>query len=229
MNSTKAEKPFSMRSMIASEVLLLWVTLLIGDFLMVATKLPLVLTRYIPICVLSIAFTYYWVKKGAKRCLKSEQENFFKIIIIVPIIVAIILFVYGLVSVNRNVSKLEKEYKKMYSLYSSYYGNSSTLNQMIEKAKTDAIVAWIITSVIYLGVSEATTVYAKKRVYDLFIDDATGNTEVITRMQTIPGQAEPNHETDGNINNTTENINETNNNLSEDNNNDTIKKINWDL
>ncbi|MBR6034327.1 MAG: hypothetical protein IKP28_06375 [Clostridia bacterium] len=72
-------------------------------------------------------------------------------------------------------------------------------------------------------------VFVKRRISDLFIDDETDNTEVVSRTQIIAGQTEPNNETEENTNNITENVNETSNNVSEDNSNDTIKKINWDL
>ena len=159
--------------------------------------------------------TYFLIRSGAQKVSKFEKEDFLKKIKIIPIIVTVILFIYGIISVNHNLSKIENKISQYRTLYS--YMNKDTTNEfdkMIEDAKNKAIKSWAITSIIYLALSEGTTFAIKNKIDDLFNEDEL-NQIYETKNEC---HAEKNMES-----NNKETLNNT------DGTNDVVKKIKWDL
>lgn len=215
MNNIKEKKLFSMVNMIGLEMMILYIVLRIGDAFKISANVPNIVARYIPIGIATAIFTYFLTRAGAKKVSIYEKEDFLKKIKIIPIIVAVILLIYGIISVNSNLSKMESKISQYRTLYSYMNkNNSNEFDKMIKDAKSKAIMSWIITSIIYLALSEGTTFAIKDKMDDLF--DADESNKFYGTEDTY--NAENNIE-----NNNGENLNNT------DDSNDAAKKIKWDL
>ncbi len=215
MNNIKEKKTFSMVNMIGLEMLILYIVLRIGDAFKLAANVPNIVARYIPIGIATAIFTYFLIRSGAKKVSIYEKEDFLKKVKIIPIIVAVILLIYGIISVNSNLSKMESKISQYRTLYSyTNKNNSNEFDKMIKDAKSKAIMSWIITSIIYLALSEGTTFAIKDKMDDLFDADESNH---------FYG-TEDTYNTESNIEgNNGENLNNT------DDSNDAAKKIKWDL
>ena len=164
MNNIKEKKPFSMVNMIGIEMMILYIVLRIGDAIRTAGELPTIVTRYIPIGIATVIFTYFLVRAGAQKVSRFEKEDFLKKIRIIPIIVAVILLMYGIISVNHNLSKMENEISQYRTLYSYMNkGSSNEFDKIVKDAKNEAIMSWVITSIIYLALSEGITFAIKNK------------------------------------------------------------------
>ena len=98
-----------------------------------------------------------------------------KIIMIVPIIVAVIMLGYGIYSVKSNLSNLTASFERLYLI-----SNSGTISYLLKEAKGQAIASWVITSIVYLITSEVTTIIVRNNIYSLFKrDELNENTEII--------------------------------------------------
>lgn len=220
-HEVKSKKGFSLVSMITSELAILYLVLYIGSIAAVSSDdNNLILTRYIPVGITSILITYFFIRFGAKKCFKSEKDDFWKQIIIVPIVVTIAIFLYGMYSVHSNVAKINKQYEAYSGIYSSFMKNyEDEYQEIIKEAKKEARNSWIITSLVYLVCSGVTTFCLKNRI-DKFLkyDEVYESDEYITQQNTsqiLNGKDEEN----GNQN--------SNNN--ENKENDPAKNIKWDL
>lgn len=215
MNNIKEKKPFSMVNMIGLEMMILYIVLRIGDAFKIASNVPNIVARYIPIGIATVVFTYFLVRAGAKKVSIFEKEDFLKKIKIIPIIVAVILLIYGIYSVNSNLSKMEKEISQYRTFYSYMNkNNSNEIDKMIKDAKSKAIMSWVITSIIYLALSECTTFAIKDKIDDLY-DESESNQYY---------QTEDAYQPENNMEKYNEDIlNNT------DDTNDVAKKIKWDL
>lgn len=221
MKEVKSKKGFSIVSMITSELVILYLVLYIGSIISLSSDADnLILTRYIPVGIVSILITYFFIRFGAMRCFKSEKEDFWKQIIIVPIVVTIAIFLYGMYSVNSNVSKINKQYETYGGIYSSFMKNyQDEYQEIMKEAKKTARNSWIITSLVYLVCSGVTTFCLKNKI-DKFLkyDDVYESDEFMLQKNTsqiLTGKDE-------------ENANEDSNN-NENRENDAAQNIKWDL
>ena len=109
-------KVFSMKNMVIIEIFILYVVLRIGDAITSASNLSRVITRFIPIGIVSAVSTYFLITLSAQRSFRHERESFLSKIKVIPIIIAIILLVYGLISVKQNLSNVEDKISTYKSL-----------------------------------------------------------------------------------------------------------------
>ena len=227
MNSLeKKEKKFSISAMISTEIVLLYLVLMIGDAIAKSSSnTNWFLTRYIPIAIVSLVITFFLIKSGAKKTFKSNEDLFRKQIMIVPIIVAVIILLYGFYSVKINVNKFNQKYEDLYNRYSVLYDkynlNNSMQTQyknMIEDARKQAKNSWIITSIVYFVSSMITTLFMKNKIYSFLKDDEVYDSVESTNTQ-----------------NAVQILDDSNNEIIDDNsmtheeNNNTVNDIKWDL
>ena len=215
MKNIKEKKPFSMVNMIVTEMIILYIVIRIGDMIDIIGNLPDIVSRYIPVGIATVIFTNFLIRSGAKKVSIFEKEDFLKKIKIIPIIVAIILLIYGIISVNNNISKMEDKISQYRTLYSNMNKDASNeFDKMIEDAKNKAIMSWVLTSIIYLALSEGTTFAIKDKIDDLFNEDESN--QIYETKNEYPAE-----------NNMGSNNEETLKNT--DDTNDAVKKIKWDL
>ena len=210
----KKKKKFSIVSMISAELGIIYITLLIGSFINSFTNsFNLILLRYIPVVIVTLISTYFLIRWGAKNNLKSDKNSFWMQIMVVPLIVAIIIFLFGMYNIKVNSSKIDGKYSLLKSRFSKEY------EDILNKAKKTARTSWIITSVVYVISSGTMTLILKSRIDDwLQEDEAFDIVKPENRSQTT-GEL-PNE------------INQDNTNLNENSENEednAIKKIKWDL
>ena len=211
------KKPNSVWSMIAIEIAFLYLAVYMGDFFRISGLIPSeAFTRYIPVVVLAIILTFILTKSRAKRTFSSDRESFIKKLFIIPVIIAVIIFVYGLYSLHSNVSQMEKSLKTFSSISSS--ASSKLYSDMLNQAKNNAIISWLITSLAYLIPAEIVTFLMQNKLDELMIADYSS--PVMNQTDTYMNG---NHQTDSNLQN---NYNYGNDKSNE---NDPVKKIKWDL
>lgn len=175
-NGVKEIKPFSIIQMIGSEAIILYGVLIIGDALRKANLSSMFLTRYLPIAIVTIIMLYFLIKRGAKRCPKNEQMTYIKKIMIAQVVLAVILLIFGLISVNQKVSKLEKT-MDLYTSYRSTYekgtsaSNIEKLEEILNEAKKEATNSWIISAFTFLICAEGMTLFMDRRIYGIYGED----------------------------------------------------------
>ena len=118
-------------------------------------KLPIIVTRYIPVGIVAVISTFFLIKFAIKKGYGFDQYTFWKKIMLVPIIIAIIILVYGIINVMINSNEINNKY--YYLKHNEFYAS------MLEKVKGEAIKTWFITSAIYLFGSELVTLIMKNR------------------------------------------------------------------
>lgn len=174
------------------------------------------IARYIPTAIVTIISTVLVIKFNAKKSVKSEEKEIRKNCFIVPIIVEIIIMLYGFYSVASNVEKAREELETSMKIYEIWYGKAETdkmINEAIEKAIGTANQMWIITSVVYLAVAECVTVVTTKKLNKWLKEDFQFN-----NMEAFDQNEFQSSEYLG--------INEGNNTFE---NSDAPNNINWDL
>ena len=185
----KVYKPFSISNFVLFSVLILYFGIQLGDYIRVFTNLDTIFTRYLPMVVYASIGTFFVTKALAKKEYKSEEESVKEKLIFGPIIVAVILLCYGLYSVNSNV----KNYVEYYSPQSGYYTYSSLsssglkkaqeeFDRELETAKSEAIMNWIITTIIYVTVAELTIVALRMKVGNWLLE---GSPDTVNYDKTI--------------------------------------------
>lgn len=225
-NIEKKEKRFSIGTMISTEIVLLYLVLRIGDIVaQTSENISVVLTRYIPIAIASLIITFFLIRSGAKKSFKSEQDLFIKKIMIVPVIVAVIVLLYGFYSVRTNTAKFNQKYDDLYNSYSDLYNKYNLNNKIqteykkiLEEAKKKAKLSWIITSIVYFTSSMITTLFMKNKINnlleddDMYVSEESNNTH--NKVQIL----------DDNDEKTVDDVN-----ITKGKDNTTVQDIKWDL
>ncbi|MBE5821491.1 MAG: hypothetical protein E7311_02745 [Clostridiales bacterium] len=154
-NKEKKVKNFP-SSFIGVQIVVLYLTLMIGDIIVEASDISTSIIRYLSIAVVGFVSVYLLIKNTLKECTSEVYESVHKFSKLLPIAVAVILLFYGLFSVESNVSELENDYSyKWIMSLSETFGEESYLEKIIEEAKAEARTMWIISSIIYLVAAEA--------------------------------------------------------------------------
>lgn len=168
----KVEKEFNpgvfMKNFIVTQVLILYFLFMIGDAaIAIGIDDPhRIITRFIPVGIIAFISSFFIIRSSAKKCKKSDEQDMKKKILIAPLIVAVILFAYGLYSVHSNLKEIEDEL----SIYMTILGED-TVTEEIEKAGNEARVTWAITAVIYLVAAEAGAFLTKNKLNSLMQDE----------------------------------------------------------
>lgn len=151
MSKQKVKKPYTMKSFaegfILESVIILYVILRIGN--MFISEFDIIFVRYIPVGIVGFLITYSIIKSSAKKLKKTDKESIRKMSFIFPIVIAVIMLLYGLYSVNSNIE----------SFRTGYYGTlikltGQTFEEVIAEARNKANLHWLITSVVYLAFAE---------------------------------------------------------------------------
>ncbi|MBR4110156.1 MAG: hypothetical protein IKK43_00475 [Clostridia bacterium] len=167
----KVEKEFNpgmfMKNFITFHVILLYIVISIGDVVaLMSDDLSIIFTRFLPVGIVAFVFTFFNIKSSAKKCKKSDEQNMRKKIFIVPLIVAIIVFAYGLYSVHSIVKSREAEL----SMYKLMIGEEA-FETMMTEAANEARLIWGITAVVYLVAAEAAAILLKNKLNELMQDE----------------------------------------------------------
>lgn len=169
-NKVSNKKPYSpmkfLKDGIVIELILLYITLMIGDAISLMEDNEMLFTRYIPIGVVTLIATFFIIKNNSKKCTKADEEIIRRNIFIIPVIVAVILLCYGLYSVSVNVNEVKEEAQ----LYSSMFGEE-LVETMLDVAASEARESWLITTFTYLIVAEAVAFMTSKKINGWLKDD----------------------------------------------------------
>ena len=209
-NEEKNEKEFNIETFIIITCIILYFVIRIGDIISISNIIDNSIFRYTAVGIASIIVTFILVLVIARKNSNYNFNDSIKRFMIAPLIVSVIIGVYGICSVYSNLGKLKKNY--MYSAYSTILKDE--VRELEKKATSDAISNWMITALIYLISSELVMVLLKNRV-KISEDDHSANLSNLANMQ--------NQVVQGSMNYNSTNDNEKNNTDS------TTRNIKWDL
>lgn len=156
MSNNKEKKVVSFPSrFIGVQIVVLYLTLMIGDFIIEASEIETGVIRYLSVGIVGFISVFLLIKNTLKECTREVYESVQKFSKLLPIVVAVILLFYGLYSVAVNVSELENNfsYKWLMDL-SEELGEENTFEKEIEKIKSEARMIWVISSIVYLVAAE---------------------------------------------------------------------------
>lgn len=168
MSKQKVKKPYTIKSFtegfILESIIILYVILLIGN--MFISEFDTIFVRYIPVGIVGFLITYSIIKSSAKKLKKADKESLKKMSFIFPIVIAVIMLLYGLYSVNSNIE----------SFRSGYYGalirlTGQTFEEVIAEARNKANLHWLITSVVYLAFAEIGAFLGTRKLDGLLQED----------------------------------------------------------
>lgn len=167
----KVYKPFSIKNFVIYSIIIIYIGIQFGDTVASITDLDSLFTRYLPMVIYASIGTFFVTKSLAKKEYKSEEETVKEKMIFGPIIVAVVLLCFGLYSVNSNVKKFinEQSPENNNYIYSSLSSSArkklqEEFDRMIEEAKSEAIMNWMITTIVYVTVAELTIVALRRKV-----------------------------------------------------------------
>lgn len=204
------EKEFNIVTFIIITSVILYFVLIIGDVISSTNKIDGWVFRYIVVGIVSIIVTFILVLVIARKNSNYNFNDTIKRFMIAPLIVSVIMGIYGICSVYSNLEKLKNNY--MYSAYSSIFKDE--FKELENKEVSKAISNWMITSLIYLTSSELVMILLKNRV-KISKDDHSANLSNLANMQNQVVQGSMNH----NLTNDNEKINT----------DSTTRNIKWDL
>lgn len=164
-------------------IAILYVTLLIGDLFFYLSDD--IFSRYIPIAIVGFLVTYFFIKNSAKKLQKSDKSSLKQMSFIFPIIIAVIMLMYGLFCVSSNIKELKSEYDGL--VESSIFAEEYEV--AIADVRKQANLNWIITSIAYLVFAELGAFLIGKKLDDLLQEDKIEPTleeNVVTSEGTLP-------------------------------------------
>lgn len=219
MKKEKVEKEYTIRKhfkdFVVISLLFLYFIVIAGDEISHHADINDIILRYIPIALFGLLVSYCITRDGAKKIKKSDREIFKKTMFVLPVIVAVVTFMFGVYSVSSNIKTMRKEYKAEISVWS--YENQQTLTKMYEKAiseaKGKAIMAHFLRSITYLVFAELGVFLVNKNLYKFMEKDV------------IEFSGEDKHENEAIIMNNDGNADLTTNNES----NEPVNSVKWDL
>lgn len=180
-NNQKVEhKPvYILRDFMAYEILILYVVLQIGNFMLELDND--ILVRYLPMGLVGLTASYFILKKQIKKCKKTEKDTVKKMVLVGPVLVAVILFLYGTYSVSSNMPEAEaimkNELGTYIELYSSIYGEEAG-NELwaevyleLDNIEKQARMKWVISSVTYLVTAGFVALLSTRRLDEWLKDE----------------------------------------------------------
>lgn len=168
-----------MKNFIIYQLLILYITLNIGDMFSLFSEFGNLVTRYMPVAVVTLISTFIIFKNNASKCLIKDKEEVEQKVKLGPVIVSVILLLYGLYSVESNMSSIKSE---MNSSYYSLFMSSAEIEDGLREAATSARINWLITSIVYLITAECVGVIATKRLNEWLKDEEP----VFENEETLP-------------------------------------------
>ncbi len=179
-NNNSKNKKFTagklLSNFIFTEVIILYVVIVIGDLSETGMKLgtgnPINnswLTRYIPTAIASALIAFVIILSCRKKCGKSEYKEVKRNILIAPVIVGVIVLLYGLYSVSVNIN----EFKDKELGFLKYFVEDDELEKIIEEGANQARLNWLITSIGCLISAEIISFIMSKNIENYLIDDST--------------------------------------------------------
>ena len=150
MSKQKVKKPYTIKSFTEGFIL----------------ESIIIFVRYIPVGIVGFLITYSIIKSSAKKLKKADKESIRKMSFIFPIVIAVIMLLYGLYSVNSNIE----------SFRTGYYGTlirltGQTFEEVIAEARNKANLHWLITSVVYLAFAEIGAFLGTRKLDGLLQED----------------------------------------------------------
>lgn len=155
------------KNFIIYQLFFLYITLMIGDSVSLGAEFSNLVTRYLPIAVVTFISAFLIFKKYISKCFIKDKEEVKKKVVVAPIIVAVILLGYGLYSVESNMSEIRKKLNSSLFYQNSFSSSSvfdEAIKQEMDKAASEARVNWLITSIIYLVVAESVAFMVNKKL-----------------------------------------------------------------
>ena len=165
-----------LKNIVIYQLIILYFTLVLGDLVSTFTELGNLVTRYMPIGIVTMISTFFILKTNVSKCLISDKEEVKSKIIIAPLIVAIILFGYGLYSVESNMSSIRNDMR--YSYYSIYMSTTDMQSQL-SQAASEARINWLITSIVYFVTAECAVFLLKERFGDWLKEESVYEKEKV--------------------------------------------------
>jgi hypothetical protein len=219
MKKEKVKKEYTIRKhfkdFIVISFLFLCFIIIVGDEISHYADINDIILRYIPIALFGLLVSYCITRDGAKKIKKSDKEIFKKTMFVLPVIVAVVIFMFGLYNVSSNIKTMREEYKEEISVWR--YENQQTLTKIYEKAiseaRAKANTVWFLRSITYLVFAELGVFLVNKNLYKFMEKDV------------IEFSGEDKHENESIIMNNDGNANLTAN----DESNKTVNSVKWDL
>lgn len=216
MNKDTNVKNFNIISFVAITCTFLYIVVIAGDFLRQILKIDsYLISRYIPVGITAIIATYVISISVAKKSPISELESTKMKMFIAPLLVAVIIFVYGMISLNSNVKKIQDSSEYSFALK---FGGENMINSLMDEAKKQATTNWIITAVIYLGAAEAVVFLMKNKIGEEMFDDSY-----------TPVEPQEHIKITDSINYSTNKSEDISNKIENTNDEEQKEKIKWDL
>ncbi len=125
---------------------------------------PYLVIRYIP-AVIVACFAFIYIRSNAKKCKESDKDEFKKFAKIAPVIVAVVIAIYGYYSIASNYAEMEDELDSYVSLF------GEEVLEEVEKVKSKGNTVWTITAIIYLVVAEGIVFFLDKKIDHLFVKE----------------------------------------------------------
>ncbi len=214
MKKEKVEKEYTIRKyfkyFVIISLVFLYLIVIAGDRISKQADINDIILRFIPIALFGLLVSYCITRDSAKKIKKSDKEIFKKTMFILPVIVAVVMFMFGLYSVSSNIKTMREEYKGKIKIWN--YETQQTLTeiyeQVISEARTEANTSWFLRSVTYLIFAELGVFLVNKNLYkfmkrdvvELYKEDEREN-ETIIMNNDGNDNLTTNSESDGSVNN----------------------------
>lgn len=214
MKKEKVEKEYTIRKyfkyFVIISLVFLYLIVIAGDKISKQADINDIILRFIPIALFGLLVSYCITRDSAKKIKKSDKEIFKKTMFILPVIVAVVMFMFGLYSVSSNIKTMREEYKGKIKMWN--YETQQTLTeiyeQVISEARTEANTSWFLRSVTYLIFAELGVFLVNKNLYkfmkrdvvELYEEDECEN-ETIIMNNDGNDNLTTNSESDGSVNN----------------------------
>lgn len=171
MKKEKVEKEYTIRKyfkyFVIISLVFLYLIVIAGDRISKQADINDIILRFIPIALFGLLVSYCITRDSAKKIKKSDKEIFKKTMFILPVIVAVVMFMFGLYSVSSNIKTMREEYKGKIKMWN--YETQQTLTeiyeQVISEARTEANTSWFLRSVTYLIFAELGVFLVNKNLY----------------------------------------------------------------
>ena len=160
------KKPYNagyfLKDVMIFQVVALYITLIIGDEAR-TTADELITTRYIPLFVVGLLAALFSIRRFAKMCNKTEKEKVRKNIFLIPVLIAAMIFIFGLYSVSVQMAKMEK-FIGIFSSIGSEEGIDNKWQEELDNTANEIRMRWFIASMSYLVAGELAGFLTSKKL-----------------------------------------------------------------
>ena len=175
----KNKKEFSLKSFIVNitivQMVITYFVLILGN-IGIALDFTEIISRYIPVALVAFFGTFLFYKFGVKKLHKSDSKTVKTLGFLVPLGIAILIFAFGIYSVNSNIKDAKKEVDKnlMSIMYKNVYGEeeyNKHVEEAILEAKDKAIKMWSICSIVYAVFGELAAIITLRNLEEKMLGD----------------------------------------------------------